>query len=390
MTGGEKIYLKDLSLPELTEFFTSIGEKPYRAKQVFKWLLNGAGSFDEMTNLSADLRERLAECCEVDCLGVADVIISEIDGTRKYLFETRAGLYIEAVLMEYYYGWSICISSQAGCSMGCRFCASGQYGLQRNLTAGEIADQYIICERDVRNGRDANGRVLGGSGRVKYVKHTDDAGKSRIGHIVMMGVGEPFDNYENVMKFLTAITAPEGRNLGRRQITVSTCGLVSGMERFMNDLPQANLSLSLHAPNDEIRKQIMPINAKYGVGELIDFARSYAEKTGRRFTFEYALFDGVNDTIECADELADLLAGAGSKGHDTTANSGKSAAPEFHVNLIPANAVVELGYAPPPKGRVADFAERLLERGVRTTTRRELGSDISAACGQLRSKKMVL
>jgi 23S rRNA (adenine2503-C2)-methyltransferase len=334
------------------------------------------------------LRKRLAERCEIDCLSVADIAVSKIDGTRKYLFKTRDGLYVEAVLMEYYYGWSVCISSEAGCRMGCKFCASGRHGLQRNLTAGEIADQYIICERDVRSGMDAMGYALGKSGRVKYVKHTDDEGKNRIGHIEMMGIGEPFDNYDNVMKFLRAITAPEGRNLGRRQITVSTCGLIDGMERFMTDLPQANLSLSLHAPNDEIRKLIMPVNAKYGVRELIDFAGKYAENTRRRFTFEYALFDGINDSLECAGELADLLAGSGSKGQGTTANAGKSAAPEFHVNLIPANAVKELGYAPPPREKVTAFAERLLERGIRTTTRRELGSDIAAACGQLRSNKI--
>ncbi|MDR2610471.1 MAG: radical SAM protein, partial [Clostridiales Family XIII bacterium] len=209
--------------------------------------------------------------------------------------------------MEYYYGWSVCISSQAGCRMGCRFCASGRHGLQRNLTPGEIADQYLICERDVRLGYDSYGRALGGAGRVKYVKHTDDEGKNRIGHIVMMGVGEPFDNYDNVLKFLTGVTAPEGRNLGRRQITVSTCGLIEGMRRFMADLPQVNLSLSLHAPNDEIRARIMPVGKRHGVRELVDFAREYAQTTGRRFTFEYALFDGVNDSVECADELADLL-----------------------------------------------------------------------------------
>jgi 23S rRNA (adenine2503-C2)-methyltransferase len=385
----DKIFLKDFSLSELTDFFTSLGEKPYRAKQVFKWLLNGARSFDEMTNLSVSLREKLNERCEIDCLRIADIIVSEIDGTRKYLFETRDGLFVEAVLMEYYYGWSVCISSQAGCRMGCKFCASGRHGLQRNLTAGEIADQFIMCERDVRGGIDSAGRALGGSGHVKYVKHTGDDGKNRIGHIVMMGVGEPFDNYDNVMKFLSAITAPEGRNLGRRQITVSTCGLINGMERFMTDLPQANLSLSLHAPNDEIRRRIMPVNARYGVRELIDFAKIYAENTGRRFTFEYALFDGVNDSLECADELADLLASPGSKGQGTTANAGKSAAPEFHVNLIPANAVKKLGYAPPSREKITAFAERLLERGVRTTTRRELGSDIAAACGQLRSEKII-
>jgi 23S rRNA (adenine2503-C2)-methyltransferase len=352
-----------MSLDELTEFFVSIGEKPYRARQVFRWLMNGAASWDEMTNLSAALRGRLAALGAVNCLRVSDVAVSGVDGTRKYLFETTDGLFVEAVLMEYYYGYSICISSQAGCRMGCRFCASGAHGLARDLTPGEIADQYIICERDVRTG-------LGGD-HVQSVKHTDDEGLPRIGHIVVMGVGEPFDNYENVMAFLKNVTDPQGRNLGRRQITVSTCGLLPGMRRFMRDLPQANLSLSLHAPNDEIRRRIMPIGARYGVDELIDFAREYSKATGRRFSFEYALFAGVNDGMACADELADRLAGGG-----------------FHVNLIPANPVGGLGFAAPTHGRVAAFAERLIARGVRTTTRRELGSDIAAACGQLRSERM--
>jgi 23S rRNA (adenine2503-C2)-methyltransferase len=355
--------LKDMTLEELTEFFAGIGEKPYRARQVFRWLMNGAASWDEMTNLSAGLRTRLGEIAKVDALRVSEVAVSRVDGTRKYLFETADGLFIETVLMEYYYGYSICISSQAGCRMGCRFCASGMHGLARDLTPGEIADQYIICERDVRAGT--------GGEYVHDIKHTDDEGKPRIGHIVVMGVGEPFDNYDNVMTFLKNVTDPQGRNLGRRQITVSTCGLLPGMRRFMNDLPQANLSLSLHAPNDEIRRRVMPVGSRYGVDELIAFAREYSDTTGRRFSFEYALFAGVNDSIACADELADRLAGGG-----------------FHVNLIPANPVGGLGFEAPARGRVAVFAERLIARGIRTTTRRELGADIAAACGQLRSERM--
>jgi 23S rRNA (adenine2503-C2)-methyltransferase len=378
--------LKDMTLEELTEFFAGIGEKPYRARQVFRWLMNGAASWDEMTNLSVELRGRLGELAAVDSLRVSEVAVSRVDGTRKYLFETADGLFVETVLMEYYYGYSICISSQAGCRMGCRFCASGMHGLARDLTPGEIADQYIICERDVRaefgrrealgpNGSDGSGDPAGrdepAGNHVRYVKHTDDEGNPRIGHIVVMGVGEPFDNYDNVMTFLKNVTDPQGRNLGRRQITVSTCGLLPGMRRFMNDLPQANLSLSLHAPNDEIRRRIMPVGARYGVDELIAFAKEYSETTGRRFSFEYALFAGVNDSIACANELADKLAGGG-----------------FHVNLIPANTVTGLGFDAPPHGRVTAFAEKLIARGIRTTTRRELGADIAAACGQLRSERM--
>jgi 23S rRNA (adenine2503-C2)-methyltransferase len=339
-----KTALKDMSLEELIRFFASIGEKPYRARQTFRWLLNGASSWDEMTDLSLDLRERLGAVALVDSLRARDVIVSRLDGTRKYLFETLDGLYVETVLMEYYYGYSVCVSSQAGCRMGCAFCASGRHGLARNLTPGEIADQYVICERDVR---------------------------SRVGHIVVMGVGEPFDNYDNVMTFLRNVADPQGRNLGRRQITVSTCGLMEGMRRFMEDLPQANLSLSLHAPNDEIRRRLMPVAARCGVDELIAFAREYSRTTGRRFSFEYALFAGVNDDVACADELADKLAGHG-----------------FHVNLIPANPVPGLGFESPTRAKVAAFAEHLIARGIRTTTRRELGADIAAACGQLRSDHM--
>ncbi|MDR3225680.1 MAG: 23S rRNA (adenine(2503)-C(2))-methyltransferase RlmN [Clostridiales Family XIII bacterium] len=386
MNNKSETRFKDMSFEALTAFFVSVGEKPFRAKQVFKWLMNGAATWDEMTDLSKDLRAKLADvgrggdalCAAdmargIDTLRVSDIAVSALDGTRKYLFETSDGLFIETVLMEYYYGWSICISSQAGCRMGCRFCASGKHGLERSLTPGEIADQYIIVERDVRRGSDAYGRALGESGRVREVKHTGDDGKSRIGHIVVMGVGEPFDNYDNVMTFLKNITNPHGRNLGRRQITVSTCGLLPGMRRFMEDLPQANLSLSLHAPNDRIRRTLMPVSAGCGVDELIGFAKSYTRETGRRFTFEYALFAGVNDDIMYAEELAGKLMRAGGG---------------FHVNLIPANPVPELGFAPPGRERVAAFAEALLSHGVRTTTRRELGSDILAACGQLRSARM--
>jgi 23S rRNA (adenine2503-C2)-methyltransferase len=434
MESGQRC-LKDMTLAELTEFFAAIGEKPYRARQVFRWLMNGAATWDEMTNLPLPLRSRLGELAATDSLRVKDIAVSRADGTRKYLFETADGLYVEAVLMEYYYGHSVCISSQAGCRMGCKFCASGRHGLSRNLTPGEISDQYIICERDVRAGLvgsgkhpvQAGGGAAGGNGNEPgkcpeqtgsdgsgdepgkrpvqtsgdsdrnepgkrpmqaggdsggseknaptkpLPKYTDDEGKTRIGHIVVMGVGEPFDNYDNVMTFLRNVTDPQGRNLGRRQITVSTCGLLPGMKRFMQDLPQANLSLSLHAPNDGIRQRIMPVTASCGVDELIDFAREYSRTTGRRFSFEYALFGGLNDSIACADELAGKLAGEG-----------------FHVNLIPVNPVPGLGFKAPPHSRVTAFAERLISKGIRTTTRRELGSDIAAACGQLRSEQMKL
>ncbi|MDR2486776.1 MAG: 23S rRNA (adenine(2503)-C(2))-methyltransferase RlmN [Clostridiales Family XIII bacterium] len=356
--------LKDMGLDELTEYFVSMGEKPYRARQVFKWLLDGVFSFDEMTDLRKELRERLAAQATARCLAVHDVQVSKLDGTRKYLYRTWDGHFVEAVLMEYYFGYSICISTQAGCRMGCRFCASGRHGLVRSLTSGEILDQFLLAERDVRAG-------LASGERVRYVRHTGDDGSLRIGHIVVMGVGEPMDNYENVLRFLHNITDPNGRNLGRRQITVSTCGLIPGMRRFMRDLPQANLSVSLHAPNDEIRQALMPVGARYGVDEIVAFASEYARETGRRFTFEYALFKGINDDAACARELAGRIAGKG-----------------FHVNLIPGNSVPGLGYEAPSKEVVTRFAEELMRKGIRTTTRRELGSDILAACGQLRSEWM--
>jgi 23S rRNA (adenine2503-C2)-methyltransferase len=354
--------IKDLSLDELSEYFLSIGEKPFRAKQVFKWLLRGVRSFDEMSDISLELRAKLAEVSPVDNLTIKDIRKSKLDGTRKYLFETKDGEVIETVLMEYYYGYSICISTQAGCRMGCKFCASGMNGLTRSLTPGEILDQFLIVERDVREKADGIGET------VRELKHQDDEGRDSIGHIVIMGIGEPFDNYDYVMKFLKNICDPAGRNLGRRQITVSTCGLISGMKRFMKDLPQANLSLSLHAPNDKIREKIMPVNKSAGVDELIAFAYDYSQKTGRRFSFEYALFSGINDSDECARELVGKLKGKG-----------------FHVNLIPGNGVPELGFETSSSDRVATFAKILLDGGIRTTTRRELGSDIMAACGQLRA-----
>ena len=360
----DKTVLKDMDFEELTGFFVSIGEKPYRARQVFKWLHDGAFTFDEMTDLSKVLRSSLQEKATARCLEIEEVLVSKIDGTRKYLFRTFDGLLVEAVLMEYYFGYSICISSQAGCRMGCRFCASGKHGLQRNLTTGEIMDQFLLAESDVRKGIDSGERV-------RYIRHTADDGSTRIGHIVVMGVGEPMDNYDNVMRFLKNVTSPRGRNLGRRQITVSTCGIIPGMRRFMDDLPQANLSLSLHAPNDEIRSKLMPVSSKYGVDELIEFAVEYAAQTGRRFSFEYALFDGINDDIMYAVELADKIMGKG-----------------FHVNLIPGNSVPGLGFEAPPEPVVGKFAEALIARGIRTTTRRELGSDILAACGQLRSERL--
>lgn len=343
--------LRDLNIKELEEYFVSIGEKAFRAKQVFEWLSRGAGSFEEMTNLPKDLRIRLEqeESKGKITLGRINILRkqeSATDGTVKYLFalektnEDEEQIAVESVFMKYKYGNSICVSSQAGCRMGCAFCASTIGGLTRNLSAGEILMQVIGAEHDTGE---------------------------KISHIVVMGTGEPFDNYENIVKFINLVHDPKGLNLSMRNITVSTCGLVPKIMEFARDLPQVNLAISLHAPNDEVRSRIMPVNRTYNVARLISECKQYTEATHRRITFEYALIAGVNDAISQADELAGLLKGM-----------------LCHVNLIPLNEVSETGLAGSPKAQVQEFLARLEERGITATVRRELGSDIDAACGQLR------
>jgi 23S rRNA (adenine2503-C2)-methyltransferase len=349
------INLRDLNTKELGEYMNSIGEKSFRAKQVFEWLSKGADSFDEMTNLSKDLRERLkaAEAGGEITLGHINILKkqeSRTDGTVKYLFGLSEGaacgtgeadeVAVESVFMKYKYGNSICVSSQAGCRMGCAFCASTLGGLTRNLTPGEILMQVIGAERDTGE---------------------------KISHIVIMGTGEPFDNYENIVKFINLVHDPAGLGLSMRNITVSTCGLVPKIAEFAKDLPQVNLAVSLHAPNGELRSRLMPINKSWPIDRLIAACRGYTEVTHRRITFEYALIDGVNDSIAQADELSTLLKGL-----------------LCHVNLIPLNRVSETGFAGSTKEQVAAFLARLTERGITATVRRELGSDIDAACGQLR------
>lgn len=339
------INLKDMTAAELGEFLEQMGEKRFRGKQLFHRMYSGAASFEEITDLPGALRDRLSEmqCAGEIALNTMKIIrvqCSAADGTRKYLFELNDGNKIESVFMKYSYGNSICVSSQAGCRMGCRFCASTLGGLDRNLTAGEIADQILSVQRDTGE---------------------------RINHVVVMGTGEPFDNYENLSSFIRLINNKDGLNIGMRNITVSTCGLVPKIERFAEDFPQVNLAVSLHAPSDVIRSGMMPINNRYNMKELLTACKAYTEKTNRRITFEYALVSGVNDSMDKADELADVLRGM-----------------LCHVNLIPLNKVRESGFSGTARSEAKSFMARLEKHGIPVTIRRELGSDIDAACGQLR------
>lgn len=336
------IDLKDLEYHELEALLKTQGQPRYRAKQVFQWLHRGAESFAEMTDLPKTVRDRLAEMYFVSRLSIREKYVSRIDGTVKYLFELEDGNCIESVVMRYKHGLTICISSQVGCRMGCGFCASTIGGLYRNLTAGEILNQVLFAQKDVGE---------------------------RISNIVMMGIGEPLDNFDNVIRFLHNVNHPDGMNIGYRHISLSTCGVVDKIYRLAEENLPITLSVSLHAPNDAIRDTIMPVNKKYPVETLIKACRDYIGVTGRRISFEYALIAGINDGPAQAEELAALLKGM-----------------LCHINLIPVNKVEERNYH---KGRTQDirrFQDRLLELGMNATVRRELGSDISASCGQLRKK----
>lgn len=334
--------LKDYELNELKTILGNMGEASYRAGQIFAWLYKGAESFEEMKNIPMALRERIGEEYSTGALHPSLVQVSKIDGTRKYLFELEDGNAIESVFMKYKYGNTICISSQAGCRMGCRFCASTLDGLCRDLTPGEMSEQLLAVQRDTAE---------------------------RITHIVIMGSGEPFDNYENVSTFLRIAGDPAGLGLSMRNITVSTCGIIPGIERFTEDFPQVNLAISLHAPTDEARSAIMPVNKKYPLAKLIEACRRYTDKTSRRITFEYTLVRGSNDGEEHAELLADLLRGM-----------------LCHVNLIPLNKVKETGLETTTRKRAENFLAILKKRRIPATIRRELGDDIDGACGQLRLK----
>ena len=334
--------LKSKTLPELTDFLKSMGQPAFRGKQVFTWLHRGVRSFEEMTNLPKALRDQLAENCVITAPTVARKQVSALDGTRKYLWELSDGNCIETVLMQYHHGNTVCISSQVGCRMGCAFCASTIAGKVRDLTPSEMLDQVLFTQLD--------------SGL-------------EISNIVLMGIGEPLDNMDTVLKFLTLVNQPNGLNIGMRHISLSTCGLADQIDKLAQHRLQLTLSVSLHAPDDETRSRLMPVNRSVGVEKLMAACRRYFQTTGRRISYEYAMIDGVNDSDWQADLLARLLKGT-----------------PGHVNLIPLNDVEESPLK--PSRRVAAFQRRLEGHGVTVTVRRKLGGDIDASCGQLRRKAM--
>jgi len=327
---------------ELAAWLKEQGEPAFRAGQIFRWLYRGVTSFEEMSDLSKDLRRKLAETCVLTVPTVARKQISKVDGTIKYLWEMEDGNCIETVLMRYKHGNTVCISCQVGCRMGCAFCASTLAGKIRDLTPAEMINQVLFTQLD--------------SGEP-------------ISNIVLMGIGEPLDNFDTVMKFLTLVNRPDGMNIGMRHISLSTCGLVDQIDKLAQYGLQLTLSVSLHAPDDETRSKIMPVNRSVGVDRLMDACRRYFQTTGRRISYEYAMIDGVNDSDRQADLLARLLKGT-----------------PGHVNLIPLNDVEESPLK--PSRRVAAFQKRLESHGVTVTVRRKLGGDIDASCGQLRRKAM--
>ncbi|MDY3917495.1 MAG: 23S rRNA (adenine(2503)-C(2))-methyltransferase RlmN [Candidatus Limivivens sp.] len=340
-----KTDIKSLNYEEMQELLTGMGEKSFRAKQVYQWIHEKlAESFGEMTNLSAGLRAKLAEQCSFTCLEPVEVLTSQIDGTQKYLFRLHDGHVIESVLMKYHHGNSVCISSQAGCRMGCRFCASTIGGLQRNLTVGELLDQVY--------------RIQKFSGE-------------RVSNLVLMGTGEPLDNYENVRKFISMLSDSHGLNISQRNITLSTCGLVPQIRQLAEEELQITLALSLHASSQEKRKALMPVANRFELSEVLDACRYYYQKTGRRLTFEYSLVGGVNDTKEDAKGLAALVAGL-----------------NCHINLIPVNPIKERDYVQSDKKTILNFKNKLENYGINVTIRREMGRDINGACGQLRRSFM--
>ncbi|MBE6961029.1 MAG: 23S rRNA (adenine(2503)-C(2))-methyltransferase RlmN [Ruminococcaceae bacterium] len=336
------IDLKSMTLEEMTSALRELGEPAFRGKQVFTWLHKGAASFDEMTNLSKALREKLKKNFFITVPKVARKQVSQLDGTIKYLWELRDGNCIETVLMQYHHGNTVCISSQVGCRMGCAFCASTIAGRVRDLTPAEMLDQVLFTQVD--------------SGLP-------------VSNIVLMGIGEPMDNLNTVLRFLELVNHPDGMNIGMRHISLSTCGVIPGIDRLADLGLQLTLSVSLHAPDSQTRSKIMPVNRAYDVEDLFEACHRYFRKTGRRISFEYSMIDGVNDQDWQADLIARKLKGM-----------------PGHVNLIPLNDVVESPYK--PSRRIAAFQKRLESHGITATVRRSLGGDIDASCGQLRRKAM--
>lgn len=336
----KKIDILSLTLSELEMYMLEIGEKKFRAKQIFQWLhVRQVEKFDDMSNISLALRIKLSELFCIKSLNIERKLESHIDNTVKYLYRLSDGMFVETVLMEYNHGTSLCVSTQVGCKMGCRFCASTIAGFERNLEPSEILQQVYSTQRD-------SGRKISG--------------------IVLMGIGEPLDNFKNVMRFLELVSCPEGYGLSLRHVTLSTCGIVPKIKELADKKLGLTLSVSLHCPDDEGRSEIMPINKTYNINELIDATKEYIEKTGRRVTYEYAVIDGVNSDRKNAQALAHLIKGI-----------------NCHVNLIPVNAVKEREYKSSRQSAV-EFMKMLTDMGINATVRRTLGSDIDAACGQLR------
>lgn len=338
-----KTDIKSLNLKELTVFIESLGEKAFRAKQIYQWLhIKQISSFDEMTNISKTLIQKLKENAYPVTLSKADLQESKLDGTRKYLFALEDGNVIESVLMRYKHGNSVCISSQVGCRMGCRFCASTLDGLVRNLTPSEMLEQIYRIGQDIGE---------------------------RISNVVVMGTGEPMDNFDNLLKFIELLTDENGLHISQRNITVSTCGIVPKMYELADAGLQITLALSLHASSQEKRLELMPVANKYELHEVLDACRYYFEKTGRRVTFEYSLVGGVNDTDEDVKKLCSLIKGM-----------------NCHVNLIPVNPIKERDFVQPDHAVTAAFKNKLEKNGINATIRREMGRDIDGACGQLRKR----
>lgn len=339
-----KTDIKSLTFEQLNKAVIDTGLPSFRAKQIFKWLhQSGVSSFDEMTNISKNLREKLNNNYYISTCEVEDKYVSKLDDTVKYLFKLHDGEYIESVVMKYKYGYTICVSSQVGCKMGCTFCASTLAGFKRNLTAGEIESQIHSAQKDL---------------------------DVRISHIVMMGIGEPLDNFDNVTAFLQNVNSTDGLNISMRNITISTCGLVDKIYRLMDMDLQLTLTISLHAPNNDIRSRTMPVNNKYPIETVLEACKKYCKKTGRRVSFEYTLIKGVNDRECDALELAEKLKGI-----------------LCHVNLIPVNDVKERGNVRGSRESIEKFCSLLKSKGINATIRRTLGADINASCGQLRHLK---
>lgn len=338
------IDLKSMTMEEICEYMKNEGYPAFRGKQVYEWIVKGVSSFDEMKNLPKSILADLSQKCTLSCAKIVRKLISKVDGTVKYLLEFEDGERVETVFMRYKHGNTVCVSTQVGCRMGCKFCASTIGGLVRNLEPSEILEQILTCERDLGE---------------------------KVSNVVLMGIGEPLDNYQNVLKFLRLVNDEKGVGIGMRHISLSTCGLVDMIDVLREERLGITLSVSLHAPSDEIRKEIMPIANKWSIDSLLESCKKYASATSRRISYEYAMINGVNDSEECALLLAKKLKG-------TLA----------HVNLIPVNSVTETGFKKSSSETIKRFCDILEKDGIAATVRRKLGSDINASCGQLRRGKV--